>query len=74
MTVHFSKAFEYRNVFLLLILMVLVGFVLLNLWFSVWYFVNHCLSVCTFLLIMVVSVLLRFTASECPFGVVILFL
>ena len=43
---------------------VLVGFVLLDLWFSVLCFVDRCLYFVLFLLVIVLSVLLRFTASS----------
>ena len=38
------------------------------------YFVDRCLSFCTFLLPIVLSVLLRYTDSDCPFGIFKLFL
>ena len=37
-------------------------------------FVDRCLSFCTFLLTIVLSVLLRYTDSDCPFGIFKLFL
>ena len=41
----------------------LVGFVLLDLQFAVYYFVDHCLSCCPFLLAIVLSFLLQFMAQ-----------
>ena len=43
---------------------ILVGFVLLDLWFC---FVEHCFFFVLVLLAIVLSVLLRFTPSDCPF-------
>ena len=37
-------------------------------------FVDRCLSICTFPLAIVLSVLLRYTDSDCPFGIFKLFL
>ena len=37
-------------------------------------FVDRCLSFCTFFLAIVLSVLLRYTVSDCPFGIFKLFL
>ena len=37
-------------------------------------FVDRCLSFCTFFLAIVLSVLLRYTDSDCPFGIFKLFL
>ena len=37
-------------------------------------FVDRCLSFCTFSLVIVLSVLLRYTDSDCPFGIFKLFL
>ena len=37
--------------------------------FSVKCFVDRCLSLCTLRLVIVFSVLLRFTASDYPFGI-----
>ena len=42
----------------------LVRFGLLNLQFSMYFFVDHCLYFCTFSIVIVLSVLLRFTASD----------
>jgi hypothetical protein len=32
-------------------------------------FINRCLSICTFHLVIALSVLLRYTDSDCPFGI-----
>ena len=48
---------------------VLVGFVLLNHKFSVSCFVYHCCLLGIFLLVFVLSVLLRFIASDYSFGI-----
>ena len=44
------------------------GFLLLILWLSVSCSVNHCVSI-YLIMIIVLSVLLRFTSSSCPFGI-----
>ena len=41
---------------------------------SLFFFVDRCLSFCTFLLAIVLSVLLRYTVSDCSFGIFKLFL
>ena len=51
-----------------------VGLVMLDLQFSVLCFVDRCLVFCPFHLAIVLSVLLRVTNSDYPFGIVKLFL
>ena len=51
-----------------------VGFVLLNLQFSVQCFIDHCLSFCPFLLVIALSALLRIMTSDNTFGINKLFL
>ena len=52
----------------------LVGFVLLDLWFDVYCFVDSSLSFCPFWGAIVLCALLRFTAFDYPFGIFKLFL
>ena len=47
----------------------LLMFVILDLQSYVQCFVDHCLSICNFCFSHCVAVVLRFTASDCPFGV-----
>ena len=57
-------------VFCVMVGRLLVGFVWLNLQFSVAWFVDHCLFCYTFFLqTIMLSVIIRFTASVCPFGI-----
>jgi hypothetical protein len=49
--------------------MFLVGFVLLDLWFYMYVFFIVVCPFVLFLLAIVLSVLLRYTVSDCPFGI-----
>jgi hypothetical protein len=57
-----------------LLIPVFSGSVLLNIQFSVWCFVDHCLSFCPFPLASVLSVVLRFAASVYIFDIFEFFL